>query len=723
MKIKLLLSIFLLLGLKAFAQAEAYPVPNIYQCGNEVFDLTANTPIALGNQDPLNFTVTYFEFLPDAQNNVNAIANPGAYIPEFGMHSVFVRVSNNATGEYDIADFYVSWQSTVLPFSDQVSCGNFALWGIESYWSYYTGPGGTGTQLFEGDIISQTTTLYVYQTEPCVAEGQFTITILPEFVANEPTPLLVCAENSGFATVDLTSKAAEIIGNLPNATIQFFISNENAEGGFNTIPNPGAYTSSMALPYVIYVRVENSAGCFDIVTLTVEDGGCTDNSLSGSVVYDMNGDGCDSADGGVEGIPVIYAIGGTNNIITTYTNSNGEFSFYNLPDGAGSVSVSQNNFYTISPSSRQFTFPATSAEPADFCLTVPNPVNDVAVTLVPMSGAQPGFQAFYSIFYENNGALPASGTITLQFDTNHLAYASSSPGMAVSENTITLAYSNLQPFQSASATVIFDVNLPQVTPGGTLLNFVTTIDPVTGDANPSDNSYQLGQYVVNSWDPNDITVHEGEFITEQQADGFLHYTIRFQNEGDANAVNVSVDSPIDSNLDVSTLELVGSSHDYTATIANGIATFNFNGINLTWADDDEMASQGFVSYRIKPVSSVAIGDEMLGGIAGIFFDFNDPVMTNTVTTTIQALNTKSFAASDFIMYPNPASDYVTLQMKDISGKVNVSVTDILGKIVISANDDANNSAVQINTTSLNAGMYFVTVTAGNKTTTQKLFVK
>lgn len=720
----LLLAGLCFLSFNGYSQAEAYPVPDISQCGYEIFDLTANTSIALGNQDPDNFTVSYFHTEQDANDNMNMIQNPVTYVPNIWTDIVWYRVTNNANGDYEVGNFTISVISGWMPNPVEVStCGeSYTLPPMEPGYMYYTGPNQTGTQLFAGHVITQTTIVYVYNAGPCFMDDPFGVYIGTPPAANEPAPLLVCTDSPVDMMVNLSSTAAEIVGNLVNVTSSYYETLADAQAGANTINTLETYFP-LALPQVIFVRVEDSSGCFDIVTLTIEEGGCTDNSLNGSVVYDMDANGCDSSDDGVGGIPVTYTVAGTTNTITTFTSANGEFAFYNLPDGAGFVTVNQGTLYSASPSNQQFMFPSTTSIPADFCLTVPNPVNDVAVTLIPMSGAQPGFQAFYSIYYENNGALPASGTISLQFDTAHLAYASSSPGMTVSGNTMTLAYSNLQPFQSNWATVIFTVNLPQVTPGGTLLNFTATIDPIAGDANPADNTYQLGQYVVNSWDPNDITVHEGEFITEEQADGYLNYTIRFQNKGTANAVNVAVESPIDANLDLSTFEPTASSHGYTATIENGQVTFAFNNINLTWEDNDEMGSQGYVSYRVKPVSSVTIGDDMQGGSAGIFFDFNDPVMTNTVTTTIQALGTEGFASNGFIMYPNPASDNVTLQMANISGKVTVAVTDVLGKVVMNATGEVNNSAIHMNTSSLTTGMYFVTVTAGNTIATQKLFVK
>jgi hypothetical protein len=408
-------------------------------------------------------------------------------------------------------------------------------------------------------------------------------------------------------------------------------------------------------------------------------------------------------------------------MITTFTAPNGNYFFQNVTDGTSTITVANGNGYVAAPNAGSVIFPGNGAG-VDFCLSVPNPVNDVAVTLIPMTNAQSGFPSSYNLILENNGSLPASGTVTLQFDDTKINYNSSMPAMSVAGNTLTFSYSNLQPFQNSSIFVFFTVNIPQITPAGELLVFTATIDPITGDANPADNVHVTEQIIVNAMDPNDITVHEGEFITPEETDKYLHYTIRFQNEGSANAVNIRVEATTDEKLDWSTFEPIASSHNYSTVLGEDGVEFLFNNINLTWSDNDEPASHGYITYRVKPVTTVQLGDYMQGS-AGIFFDFNDPVMTNTATTTIQnAMATESFASNGFVMYPNPASDNVALHITNSTGKVTVAVTDVLGKVVLISNESAD-AVIQTNTSALNAGMYFVTVTSGEATSTQKLVIK
>jgi gliding motility-associated-like protein len=69
-------------------------------------------------------------------------------------------------------------QTPMVDDLDDVSvCGSYTLPGLESG-GYYTGPGGTGTQLNAGDEITSTQTLYVYAANgSCSAESSFTVSV------------------------------------------------------------------------------------------------------------------------------------------------------------------------------------------------------------------------------------------------------------------------------------------------------------------------------------------------------------------------------------------------------------------------------------------------------------------------------------------------------------------------------------------------------------------
>ena len=74
------------------------------------------------------------------------------------------------------------------------------------------------------------------------------------------------------------------------------------------------------------------------------------------------------------------------------------------------------------------------------------------------------------------------------------------------------------------------------------------------------------------------------------------------------------------------------------------------------------------------------------------------------------------------IYPNPATDSVTIDWEITSGDNNRTVTvyDINGRIVLNESVNADVFSQSLNVEGLEAGMYMVEVKNGEFTTTQKL---
>ncbi|WP_264510691.1 T9SS type B sorting domain-containing protein [Flavobacterium sp. N1719] len=172
----------------------ANPAPDVKACarpqgGPVMFNLPiAATTSVLGSQDPAIYGVDYFRTLNDANNNTNA--------------SGFI----NSTGGVCYARVYVKTDPTcfavvainlvIVPvppvddLDDVITCADYTLQPLTNG-QYFTEPGGQGVQLFAGDIITQTTTLYIYNSYPtppsCPSETFFTVTIIkPDDINNEP---------------------------------------------------------------------------------------------------------------------------------------------------------------------------------------------------------------------------------------------------------------------------------------------------------------------------------------------------------------------------------------------------------------------------------------------------------------------------------------------------------------------------------------------------------
>lgn len=407
----------------------------------------------------------------------------------------------------------------------------------------------------------------------------------------------------------------------------------------------------------------NNDGNIDIIASFVNDHrisyftnlGLLNNSLYGAVRLDVDINGCDTEDIYMSSVLMI-ANDGTNDI-ATFTSENGFYQFF-LDPGTYVTEVSPSgipNYYDPSPTNQTTNFPTVGdIDEANFCLTPIGTQDDLNVVIYPLSDARPGFSATYEIVFRNVGTTLKSGSTMLSYDSTKMNLSSTSePISSQTGNSVSFDYMNLLPSEFRAIVVEFDILPPPATQINDILLFEAIVQPTSGDITPLDNQFELEQIVVDSFDPNDITVLEGDEIFLNQADDYLHYLIRFQNTGTASAINVRVTNELDPNLDWSTMQLEMISHPNRVEITNGnLVEFIFNNINLPDSNSNEPASHGYIQYKIKPISSVGLGDSMSNN-ANIFFDFNPPILTNTVTTTIvEATNPIAGQASDIVVCGN-----------------------------------------------------------------------
>jgi hypothetical protein len=145
--------------------------------------------------------------------------------------------------------------------------------------------------------------------------------------------------------------------------------------------------------------------------------------------------------------------------------------------------------------------------------------------------------------------------------------------------------------------------------------------------------------LICSYDPNDKLVEPtgmgpvGAIPPETE---WLTYTVRFQNTGNDTAFAVVIRDQLSTRLDRSSLEVLGTSHELTdlTVTSGGLAAFEFDNILLPDSGTNELASHGFVRFRLRLQENLPHGTEIRND-AGIYFDLNPPVITNTVLNTIQ----------------------------------------------------------------------------------------
>jgi uncharacterized repeat protein (TIGR01451 family) len=139
-----------------------------------------------------------------------------------------------------------------------------------------------------------------------------------------------------------------------------------------------------------------------------------------------------------------------------------------------------------------------------------------------------------------------------------------------------------------------------------------------------------------SYDPNEKQVSPSginkENLTFKKDE--LHYTIYFQNTGNDYAYNVKILDTLNRQFDISTFEVTASSHEVRTELSvNGIVSFYFDNIMLPDSGLNFTKSNGFVTYSIKPKTSVNQNTKVQN-TAHIFFDQNPAIITNTTLNTL-----------------------------------------------------------------------------------------
>lgn len=229
---------------------------------------------------------------------------------------------------------------------------------------------------------------------------------------------------------------------------------------------------------------------------------------------------------------------------------------------------------------------------------------------------------------------------------------------------------------------------------------------------------------IGSFDPNDkaIFVNGVRNQTYLEPGDKLEYMIRFQNTGTDTAFTVKIQDPISTKFDVASMRPVASSHDYIWSVDNGTLNVVFNQIMLVDSFKNEPASHGFIKFEITLDEKTMLYEEV-SNIAGIYFDFNEPIITNEVVTPVgKPVFTNDWSVSPFFIYPNPTTDFLSLGINDVkfnAGKVNIF--DQKGGKLLTTDFNIGLSN-RINVSHLPSGFYIIQV-VNNKSEFKTKFVK
>lgn len=202
---------------------------------------------------------------------------------------------------------------------------------------------------------------------------------------------------------------------------------------------------------------------------------------------------------------------------------------------------------------------------------------------------------------------------------------------------------------------------------------------------------------IGSFDPNDKTgfpegIGAGHHIEKTEP---LEYLIRFQNTGTDTAFTVVIRDTISPLLNMETLLLGAASHAVLMNVRDSNElVFAFNNIMLPDSNINEVNSHGFVKYSIRQKADNLDG-EVIRNRAGIYFDFNLPVITNETWHTVglpQVSGLSDIANKKIpvlLCSPNPFSErfWVTLSEEVASSHLlttqglSLEITDASGRVL------------------------------------------
>ncbi|MFY7811244.1 MAG: T9SS type A sorting domain-containing protein [Flavobacterium sp.] len=448
--------------------------------------------------------------------------------------------------------------------------------------------------------------------------------------------------------------------------------------------------------------------------------GGTFYTIQGSNKFDSNNNGCDANDLALPNVKFNITNGTVNGSFISNNSGN-----YNIPVQAGTHTITPQlenpTYFTVTPASTQVIFPVTpSPFMQNYCIAPTGVHQDLEVVFAPINPARPGFDATYRLVYKNKGNQVMNGTINLTFQDEVLDLVSTSLATSSQQtNQLNWAFNNLLPLQTRFIDLVFNVNSPQETPAvnnGDQLNFVATINPITGDEIPNDNTSSLKQIVVGSYDPNDITCLEGPQELPENIGDYLHYVIRFENTGTYAAENVVVKTIINpAHYNINSLQFLNSSHNTYTRITGNVVEFIFENINLAAASGGGGGGHGHVIIKIKPNNSLEVNSSVTSQ-ANIYFDYNFPIVTNEETTVFQNLSINDNPLLEVSIFPNPVKDILQLQSKEMIQ--NIELYDVQGRILEAT--QVNSEKVSHNISHRNNGIYFVKISTELGTKTVKI---
>lgn len=582
-------------------------------------------------------------------------------------------------------------------------------------------------------------TLQVFNTQTGCSETDTVEIVVPE-------PITIC----GYAFDDTNENGVMDDGEEGVEGVSFYAYPDSTwtdENGFYELEvYPGAFTIQGSSYMTGYAFADGLEGVWHMVegNLTESMTDCNFNwpmedytaTVCGTTYLDSNqNDIWDDNESVLPGAQIVfYSWLGQELVedIVAYSNENGHYCI-TIPAGwsyiSGLYTTANSSILTVPLQIPNGLDPGAVVDNANIGFYFVENAIEVGVNVSSWNTATPGFGGVYFITLENSGTLTALVDVTLDFPSSQTiqdipALGGVSGVLDAGTNTITWSGVEVNGFEIMTAYVSI-VNSVS-TPLGSIVSIVAGAFVTNGtDVYLPNNTSALAQTVVGSYDPNNkLNQPEGIGSQGEMAptnDPFT-YTINFQNTGTAPAFTVRVEDQLDSDLDWGSFEMITSSHDYIVQMADGKLVWTFNDIMLPDSTTNEPESHGHIVYRIKPIADKPLGT-VFENTAYIYFDFNEPIITNTTVNTFAVVQSVSENEmnQNVTIYPNPTSGEFTIVSEALTGDARVSIYDVAGREVYSQNTTSIGSVLL--TQKMEPGHYLVRINNARSNQTVKLIVR
>jgi len=285
--------------------------------------------------------------------------------------------------------------------------------------------------------------------------------------------------------------------------------------------------------------------------------------------------------------------------------------------------------------------------------------------------------------YTNVGTTTNDGFVELILDSlTNFVSANPTADSVSTDGNLYWFYTDLAPTFTNQIQVV--IAMPGVEAIDETMDFEANIETWEGTGT---NKAILSSELACSYDPNDKLVSPSGYAGDPKNftlfEDELEYTVRFQNTGNDTAFVVQILDELDPKLDLSTFRVISSSHPVETTLdmASREVAFLFENIFLPDSFVNEPASHGFIKYSIAGLDGLDEFSE-IQNTAGIYFDQNPPVITNTVANTmVSELPTPAVLASspgelDFGMIEPGVATTLDLAIQNV-GDLELIVTEII----------------------------------------------